>query len=231
MRKIYKCTTIPATLRSAPVPSKEEEVSTTYYKAEDVRNQLVADQHYKCAYCECRIEKQYNDVEHYRPQSIYFKLGHKWDNLLYACNLCNRTYKNDNFPLADENKRMDLTQEDPLIINPATEDPLLHIKFNRHIVVPRDNNGVTDKKGQTTIDMFHLNDRKERPALVNGREQLYEEYELELKKIQNIESIINSGKLIGKELQELIDAKDLCNKTISKLLSPSTPFSGMLIGQ
>lgn len=230
MRKINKSTTIPPTLTTAPTPTKKEEVDPKYYKAEDVRNQLIADQHHKCAYCECRIEKQYNDVEHYRPKSIYFKLGHQWDNLLYACNLCNRTYKNDNFPLADESKRMNLSQEDPLIINPSADDPLLHIKFNRFMVVPIQVNGIDDKKGKTTIEIFHLNDRNERPGLVYDREQLFERYEQEMKKKKLAESIISSG-ATGSSLTYAQELLNLSNNAILNYQSPSEPFSGMLIGQ
>ena len=126
MRKIDKSPNIPVTLQNAPLPNNANEVIDTIYKADDVRDQLCADQHYKCAYCECDLTKSYNDVEHYRPKSKYHWLGYDWDNLLYSCDLCNRTYKNDSFPLVNEANRVttpgDLSVEEHLIINPANED-------------------------------------------------------------------------------------------------------------
>lgn len=228
MRKIEKSLRIPNTLRHAAAPTNVGEVKESVYKADDVRDQLIADQHFKCAYCECRVTKQYNDVEHYRPKSIYYWLGHNWSNLLYACDLCNRTYKNDSFPLADEHTRLDIEHENPLIINPSTEDPLEHIMFNRYMIVPRVNSGIIDPKGLTTIELFQLNNRTDRPTLVNGREQLYEAYENEINKKKLAEGIINSG-VTGDILQKAQEIVALCNQSIAKMISPYTPFSGMLI--
>ena len=67
MRKITKSNIIPLTLRNTPAPADPDEVKESIYKADDVRDQLLEDQHYKCAYCESRITREYNDVEHYRP--------------------------------------------------------------------------------------------------------------------------------------------------------------------
>ena len=71
MRKIDKSPNIPATLVDAPIPTSPAKVKEDIYKADDVRKQLLEDQHNKCAYCESRIPKEYNDVEHYRPKSKY----------------------------------------------------------------------------------------------------------------------------------------------------------------
>ena len=129
MRKIGKSANIPATLQNAPVPASAAEVQAKIYKADDVRTQLVCDQYNKCAYCECYMTKAYNDVEHYRPKSHYYWLGHDWNNLLYSCNLCNRSLKNDSFPLLDESRKAskpadNISLEHPLIINPAEVEPL-----------------------------------------------------------------------------------------------------------
>ena len=217
---------MPATLRSAPVPTSASNVDIKIYGAKDVRDQLIKDQHYKCAYCESKIPEQYHDVEHYRPKSLYFWLGHKWSNLLYSCELCNRSYKNSNFPLKDELNRAksqtdDITLEEPLIINPAYIDPNIHIKFNRYSAI-----GITPE-GNKTIEIFHLNDRNTRPDLINGREQLYEKYEQETKKITLANKLLKSYPTNTEASQIL----NLCNQTISSLKSDDTPYSGMLISQ
>ena len=155
MRKITKSNVIPLTLRNGPVPTGPDEVKESIYKADDVRDQLLEDQHYKCAYCESRITREYNDVEHYRPKSVYYWLGHDWNNLLYSCDLCNRTYKKTNFPLKNEANRVTVPGstdvEEPLVINPAFEEPTEHIRFNRYMLV-----GITDE-GKNTIAVSYTN--------------------------------------------------------------------------
>ncbi len=104
-------------------------------------------QHYKCCYCECKIPESYNDVEHYRPKGRadrhpgsgdthgYWWLAFDWDNLLFACSLCNRSGKNDQFPLrfgsfALQPEQLPLEREHPLLIDPAGRmKPTEHIQF------------------------------------------------------------------------------------------------------
>jgi len=73
----------------------------------EAKAQLMREAHYKCAYCEKLTDKTDNqikessfaDVEHYRPKSLYWWLAYCYENYLYACEICNRTYKNDKFPI------------------------------------------------------------------------------------------------------------------------------------
>lgn len=226
MRKIDKCTDVPETLRNAPVPNCADDVKSSIYKADDVRNQLLEDQHYKCAYCECNITKEYNDVEHYRPKSKYYWLGHEWNNLLYACDICNRTYKKDFFPLKNEANRVtapaDLGNEEPLIINPAFVEPMAHIRFNRYIMA-----GITDE-GKETIEMFHLN---KRPALVHSREQLFELYIKEKEKLSLAKKILETPNLPAETVDNLNKIIELSSAAINQYKSKDTPYSGMLVNQ
>lgn len=235
MRKIDKSPDIPQTLRCASVPANADEVNREIYRAEDVRRQLIQDQHHKCAYCECAINEQYNDVEHYRPKSIYYWLGHEWSNLLYACNLCNRTYKKDNFPLTDEGTRdvehRNISKEVPLLINPSIEDPLKHLRYNRYIMLPLRTNGIDDARGSETLRLFHLNDRDERAALVTRREEVYELYEMQINSRKLAEAIIRDPQAT-KEIRETAQAiLSVVNTTIARMKSPAAEFSGMLTGQ
>lgn len=71
---------------------------TTYWKAGKPR--LKKDTVGKCAYCESPTDVvAHGDVEHFRPKSIYWWLAYCFDNHLYACQICNQSYKGDNFPL------------------------------------------------------------------------------------------------------------------------------------
>lgn len=54
----------------------------------------------KCAYCEqWTADVTHGDVEHFRPKSRYWWLALCVDNYVYACELCNQTYKGDKFPI------------------------------------------------------------------------------------------------------------------------------------
>lgn len=54
----------------------------------------------KCAYCEADTATvAHGDVEHFRPKSNYWWLALCVDNYVYACQICNQTYKSDGFPI------------------------------------------------------------------------------------------------------------------------------------
>ena len=55
----------------------------------------------KCGYCEASTAVvAHGDVEHFRPKSVYWWLAYCYDNYVYACQICNQTYKGDKFPVA-----------------------------------------------------------------------------------------------------------------------------------
>lgn len=124
----------------------------------------------------------YHDVEHYRPKGRadrrpgcplthgYWWLAYSWDNLLYACPGCNRTGKNDSFPLDDG--CYSLVAEDsapgaelPLLLDPGSSvNPVEHIEFVRQPATAsaeprhwwaRPRNG--SRPGSFTIDVCDLN--------------------------------------------------------------------------
>ena len=239
MIKLHKSNETPPTLSSAATPTTVEEVSPEIFKADDVRTQLMCDQHDKCAYCETPITKCYNDVEHFRPKTTYYWLGHNWRNLLYSCDLCNRTYKKDKFPLSNESQRdlanKDISRENPLIINPYEENPLDYIGFHEYILVPRETIGIKYINGETTIELFHLNDDVKRKELIEERRRIFDEY----RKICSQQALANSianqiGNLqpISESLQT--DINNLLNSfanSVAKYTSPEYPHAGMIIGQ
>ncbi len=130
------------------------------YNAPAVRQALHKAQHGKCAYCERKLVRTDGDVEHFRPKAAvqqgrqdsprvpgYYWLAYKWSNLLLSCQHCNqlrvhqgaRRGKGNLFPLADPALRAcspadDLDREQPLLIDPAVEDPALHLTFERECV-------------------------------------------------------------------------------------------------
>jgi uncharacterized protein (TIGR02646 family) len=120
--------------------------------------------HGKCAYCESLLTTTgHADLENFRPKSRYWWLTADWNNLLIACQVCNRA-KADRFPLLDESKRAkqegDERFEQPLLLNPCEDQPVEHLVFSDEGQVFSDT-----QRGQVTIDTLQLN----RPPLVEER--------------------------------------------------------------
>lgn len=64
------------------------------------KTQLMRESAKKCAYCEAPTRTvAHGDVDHFRPKSIYWWLSYCYDNLLYACQICNQSYKKAKFPI------------------------------------------------------------------------------------------------------------------------------------
>lgn len=111
-----------------------------------VAEQLWSSQHHKCCYCESKVPKKFNDVEHYRPKGEadrlpasplthgYWWLAFDWDNLLFACPGCNRSGKNSKFPLAPGSVPLTAEERPPgnevaLLIDPSVDNPIEHIEY------------------------------------------------------------------------------------------------------
>jgi uncharacterized protein (TIGR02646 family) len=127
---------------------KPIEVDSGIYGHTSVKEALLAAQHDKCCFCESKIAHvAFGHVEHFRPKGGvrqakgkpletpgYFWLAYSWDNLLVACELCNTRFKGNLFPLRDPSRRAKrkadkLTLEEPMFLDPASEDPQDHIGF------------------------------------------------------------------------------------------------------
>lgn len=155
------------------------EVREGIYKDERVKQQLRTDQHDKCCYCETKgfAATSYEAVEHFRPKGGYqqapadsvakpgyYWLAYDWPNLYLACTRCNTAYKGNLFPLrypaarAHNHAEM-LSLEQPLLPDPATEDPAQHLTF------VEDAAQAMDARGQACIDIFGL----DRPELIKQR--------------------------------------------------------------
>ncbi len=77
------------------------EFDSGYWKK--AKNQLKKESHGKCAYCEASTAVvAHGDVEHFRPKSKYWWLAYCYDNYLFSCQLCNQSFKGNEFPLGDE---------------------------------------------------------------------------------------------------------------------------------
>ncbi|WP_437999993.1 hypothetical protein WMF26_09065 [Sorangium sp. So ce185] len=137
-----------------------------------------------CCYCERRIDRLYNDVEHFRPKTRahrggdrpthgYWWLAWTWENLLFACPNCNRRHKKNKFPLVRGSRILPVGHSPPgperaLLVDPAgSDDPMDHIQFvpfhragKKAKWIPVARGG--SRRGKRTIQVLKL----DRPALV-----------------------------------------------------------------
>lgn len=161
---------VPANLQGQAAPTKEGEADSNIYGHEDVKTALRGLQNGICCYCESYYANTtYGDVEHYRPKGFYqqskgdkqhrpgyYWLAYKWENLMYACEMCNRSYKKNYFPLKDPSKRFnsatrDISGEEPLLINPYEEkNPERHLTFVENRIKP------LTVEGKTSIEFYGL---------------------------------------------------------------------------
>lgn len=238
MIAIHKSTTIPTSLQNVVDPISEESVDKDIYGAQDVRRQLRADQHGKCAYCECARNGGYWPVEHFRPKGAYQKeqhgsllhpgyywLAYRWDNLLYSCDDCNSTYKRCLFPLFDESKRnmeaKEISQEEPLLINPATEDPEQLIGFREEMPLPlsSDLDSYAYKKAATTISVLHLDDRND---LLERRLRVWKGYNRIKKAIELLKQNVDDRSSL---------AVNILEEQLESLRRDESEFAGMIRNQ
>jgi uncharacterized protein (TIGR02646 family) len=140
------------------------------YGHKTVKQALITAQHKKCCYCESRLDPvSAGDIEHFRPKAAvrqsaadpeqrpgYYWLAYTWSNLLFACEICNRSHKRTSFPLADASRRARshraaLTDEVPLLLDPAADDPDRSLGFRDEVAFSR------DVRGEATIEYLGLN--------------------------------------------------------------------------
>ena len=241
MNKIFKKEEAPVVLRTKGVELRDSLIAqadagetklcfnSNVYAHDSVKEQLMEDQHGKCAYCEQYKNGDFGCVEHYRPkggydlgsgtplqQPGYYWLAYDWKNLLFSCSECNTSYKRNHFPLVNENARdiehSDITNEEPAIINPVTTDPGDHIEFSEFIIRPKVVDGQESIQGKTTIGVFRLNDRKD---LKERRRNAWESYNRELIK-----------KAIFQKLNN-VDGVALCDETLEQMKDDEAEFCGM----
>jgi uncharacterized protein (TIGR02646 family) len=208
--------------RSYKNGSKTFEFKRTIYGHETVKQTLAGAQHGKCAFCESPITHvQSGDVEHFRPKAGigrgkklvrpgYYWLAYDWDNLLFACGLCNRRHKRNAFPLLGGSRRArshldSVTAEQPLFIHPAKEDPERLIGFRAHIPYARKGN----PRARRTIKELGL----DRPDLMDVRAGHLEW----VKTVRNLVRICPPG-----------PDRDSAEQLLAEAQQPPAPFSAMV---
>lgn len=169
------------------------------YSATDVRDALWRLFGQKCAYCEASLLNNDVHVDHHRPKGKldgadnpgdhpgYWWLGSAWENLLPACQHCNRSPQYDpatqtkyesgkrvRFPLLPGSTRCmsegDGAQEQPALLDPTIDEPSYFFTVRPHGTRPligiRPGRGVSDAlRADESIAIYGLN----RPGLADAR--------------------------------------------------------------
>lgn len=135
-----------------------------------------------CAYCGDVVGRTGEDVEHYRPKSLYWYAAYSLPNYLSSCRRCNSSRKGNAFPLdagaARALSAADLGAERRLLLDPAADDveralriELVSRRYHWEVApgVPT----ALHSRATETIRFFHLNDDGE---LVSDRLKAIQEF-------------------------------------------------------
>lgn len=197
----------------------------------------------KCAYCESKIAPvTYGDIEHFRPKKAYnsnktdpleypgyYWLAMDWNNLLLACDRCNRTYKKNLFPLksgSDRQLRHDSNiQEDVLLIDPTVIDPRDYIKFMPDGTIQY--KGEKDGIGDVSIKTYGLVN----PDLTEARQEKAIELVYKITQIENycadIAEMTSQANFSKEKLKiKLIDLKNVY-ESLKRANAAKAPYLGM----
>jgi uncharacterized protein (TIGR02646 family) len=221
-------------------------IKKSIYKHKTVKQQLIADQFGKCCFCEADFTANgYGDVEHFRPKAGYrqhrndeikkpgyYWKAYDWDNLFFSCQICNRTYKKNYFPLANEKKRAlshhdDIKDESPLLIHPSQDTPESHIGFKGEVCIPKDD------KGKKSISAYGLNREKLRLQRWEHLEHVdYYHSIVELEKMNSSEkkSLLSHFKVTEDELivNKLKNLIEKARQFLNMAAKANSKFAGMV---
>lgn len=110
--------------------------------------------HNHCCYCESIIGKDYatyGRIEHLKPKSKFPSSCFDWNNLHWSCEVCNSSYKKDNWDYAHP------------ILDPCIDDISNHLYLDTSTGEYKEKN--SSPRGSTTIKHTGLN----RTGLVKAR--------------------------------------------------------------
>jgi hypothetical protein len=139
---------------------KQSGGTTRPWARDDIRKTLAEETSDRCAYCEGDITAVgFEEIEHYRPKSVYPNLVVEWTNLTIACARCNR------------NKAAKFDEAVPFV-NPYFDQIADHLIFGGPIAF-----GASDR-GDYTIAELDLNS----PSRVEARNRTIETVEMLLRR-------------------------------------------------
>ena len=119
-------------------------LTTSQYDGEDVKGQLLEDQHEKCYICERKLSTDF-EIEHFKSKNNYPELRQERTNLFLACGYCNKkkssSFDDNLYPLdtniEDEiEQRIDFSSNKASFVTTIDDVPyqnkvrMLHVFYN-----------------------------------------------------------------------------------------------------
>lgn len=156
-----------------------EKISTVTkrYNHPKVKTALKEETRQKCAYCEANVtDVAHGDIEHVTPKSLSREKTFEWENLTFACQICNQNKSNKEG-----------------VVDPYKEEPNEHIFFAGAFAKGR------SLKGTRTVAELKLN----RIALIESRNREIERYADQLEKVFLIPDERTKELLLASMLDEL----------------------------
>ncbi|MGR3503562.1 HNH endonuclease [Pseudaestuariivita sp.] len=136
---------------------------TKRYNHPEVKSALKQETKEKCAYCEAKVTAvAHGDIEHVTPKSIDRSLTFLWENLTFACQICNQKKS---------------AKED--ILDPYSDQPDDHLFFAGAFVKGR------TPEGTRTVLELDLN----RAPLLESRNREIERYAGEVEKVFLVQDV------------------------------------------
>lgn len=130
---------------------------TKRYNNPAIKHALKAETFDKCAYCEAKVtDVAHGDIEHVTPKSLSPERTYEWENLTFACEICNQNKSNKEG-----------------IIDPYADEPDNHLFFAGAFVKGR------SEEGALSVLELKLN----RMALIESRNREIQRYADLLEKI------------------------------------------------
>lgn len=127
---------------------------------DDIRDALLRDQGYLCAYCMKRIDKSNMKIEHYKPQSKYGDLDLDYRNMLGVCDGNSRVGDNKKEQTCDTHKG-----NDEIVVNPLEQSSIDLIKYKNDGTIYSDDEIINKDLNETlnlNCDAAHLKENRKK---------------------------------------------------------------------
>ena len=236
VRTIKDCADYDADPKAYQSGEKKFSIVKSIYGTPAIKRKLLEAQHKKCCYCETKfLASDHGAVEHFRPKGSvrqdrnsivekpgYYWLGYIWSNLLVSCSQCNTSHKNVLFPLHNPRRRArnhndTIEDEEPMLVDPGSEDPRDHICFRGDAPV------APTPRGEVTICVLGL----ERFDLTEARLKVAYQirFAYRLRKMYEAMNDLEQREL-DEDQQEDIDKADIL---LRRSVNPTSEYSSMAI--
>ncbi len=209
------CVAFDASAREYRGGAKTFRFDSSTYAAKTVKRALRRAQHDKCCFCESKVSHiSYGDVEHFRPKAGYrqspgddlgrpgyYWLAYEWENLFFACQICNQRFKQNLFPLLDPARRACshhevLDDERPVFISPAEKGIEHLIGFRQEYPYAKGGNRrARETVKHLGLDREELNevrrDRLQKLELLSKNRQLLERRFPDARRPEDVQAHVN----------------------------------------